>query len=210
MDWSDECAVQKDSDTHQVWVFHHQNKLEKYACKNIRGKSRNGGIFQTIWGCFVGTKLGPIMFLDGTVNSDVYIAVLRENLLPYIDAITADGMSNIVFQQDNASPHVSKKTRDWLQAAADKHGFSVMNWPAISPDMNLIENRWAHLKMELHCRYPDTKTLRGGPAMVRKVLQERLAEIWWSIGEKVLDRLVDSMPHRVEALIKVRGWYTKY
>jgi hypothetical protein len=76
--------------------------------------------------------------------------------------------------------------------------------------MNLIENLWVHLKTQLHCRYPDTKTLRGGPATVRKVLQERLAEIWWSIGEEVLDRLVDSMPCRMEALIKARGWYTKY
>jgi len=76
--------------------------------------------------------------------------------------------------------------------------------------MNLIENLWAHLKMELYCQYPDTKTLCGGPAIVRKVLRERLAEIWWSIGEEVLDHLVDSMPYRVEALIKARGWYTKY
>ena len=59
-----------------------------------------------IWGFFVGIKLGPIVFLDGTVNSDIYIAVLHKNLLPYFDAITADSMSNIVFQQDNASPHV--------------------------------------------------------------------------------------------------------
>jgi len=125
-----------------------------------------------IWGCLAGTKLGPIVFLDGAVHSDVYIAVLRENLLPYIDAISANGMSNIVFQQDNASPHVSKKTRNWLQSAAVQHGFSVMNWPAISPDMNLIENLWVHLKMELHCQYPDTKAIRGGPVKVRKVLQE--------------------------------------
>src|SRR5579859_1429256 len=121
-------------------------------------------------GCFAGTKLGPIVFLDGTINSDVYIAVVRENLLLYIDAITADCMSNIVFQQDNASPHVSKKTRDWLEAVANEYGFSVINWPAISPDMNLIENLWARLKTELHCRYSDTKTLRGGPATVKKVI----------------------------------------
>src|SRR5579859_7842740 len=28
--WSDECTVQKDSDTPQVWVFRHQNKREKF------------------------------------------------------------------------------------------------------------------------------------------------------------------------------------
>jgi broad specificity phosphatase PhoE len=33
--WSDECAVQKDSDPQKVWVFCHQTKHEKYAFKNI-------------------------------------------------------------------------------------------------------------------------------------------------------------------------------
>ena len=33
--WSDECAVQKDSDNQQVWVFRHQNKREKFDPKNV-------------------------------------------------------------------------------------------------------------------------------------------------------------------------------
>ena len=40
--WSDECAVQKDSDPRQVWIFRHQNDREKYVPKNIRGKKRDG------------------------------------------------------------------------------------------------------------------------------------------------------------------------
>ena len=37
-----------------------------------------------IWGCFVGNKLGPIAFINDTVNSDVYIDILRNNLLRYL------------------------------------------------------------------------------------------------------------------------------
>ena len=85
-----------------------------------------------------------------------------------------------------------------------------MEWPLRSPDMNLIKNLWAHLKLELHRRYPDTATLRGSPGYIRQVLSERLHEVWWSIGEEVLDRLIESMPHRVQALIDARGWYTDY
>jgi len=101
--FSDECAVQKDSDGGTVWVFRHQNKREKYDCKNIRGQAKGGGLFQMIWGCFAGAKLGPIVFINGTVNSDVYISILRDNLLLFIDAVIADGTTNIVFQQDNAT-----------------------------------------------------------------------------------------------------------
>src|SRR5579859_6331882 len=69
--FSGECAVQKDSDGRTVWVFRYRNKLEKYDHKNIRGQAKGGGLFQMIWGCFAGAKLGPIVFVNGTVNSDV-------------------------------------------------------------------------------------------------------------------------------------------
>jgi len=45
-----------------------------------------------------------------------------------------------IFQQDNASCHVSKKTRDWFDKVMTEYGFSVMDWPPNSLDMNLIEN----------------------------------------------------------------------
>ena len=76
--------------------------------------------------------------------------------------------------------------------------------------MYLIENLWAHLKLELHRRYPDIVTLCGSPAYIRQRIIERVHEVWWAIGEDVMERLIDSMPHRVQALIKARGWYTKY
>src|SRR5579859_3051790 len=131
--WSDVVAIQKDSARQQVWVFRHQTKEEKYASKNDRGKTRDGDISQMIWAYFAGNKLGPIAFIDGTVNSDVCIDILHNNLLPYLDALANDGISGITFQQDNARPHTSKKTSAFLNAAMIEHGFQVMEWPPNSP-----------------------------------------------------------------------------
>ena len=208
--FSDESAIQKDSDNRQVWIFRHQNKHEKYDPKNVRGKTQAGGVSQMIWGCFARTKLSSIVFIDEIINSDVYIAILHDNLLPFIDELIADGTTDIIFQQDNARPHVSKKTHEFLMNATREHGFSVMEWPPNSPDMNPIEHLWSHIKLELHHRYPDTKTLPGCPETVKRVLKERLAEVWRDIGREVLDRLIDSMPSRVQALLDAEGWYTEY
>ena len=51
-----------------------------------------------VWGCFVGDKLGPIVFIEGTVKQDVYIAVLSQFLLPFVSALTEDGHRNLSFQ----------------------------------------------------------------------------------------------------------------
>src|SRR5579859_4737199 len=80
--WSDEAAIQKDSARQQVWVFRHQTKEEKYAPKNVRGKTRDGDISQMIWGCFAGNKLGPIVSIHGSVDGNKYTALLNEHLLP--------------------------------------------------------------------------------------------------------------------------------
>src|SRR2546423_4117936 len=163
-----------------------------------------------IWGCFCSNKLGSIAFFDGIVNSDVYISVLQDELLPFIDALHTDDISGIVFQQDNAWPHTSKKTKEFLINSAMQHDFSIMEWPVNSSDMNPIEELWAYLKTELHRQYPDTQTLQGSPTAIRRILQERLLVVWWNINERILRDLIDSMPCRVQALIAAKGWYTKY
>jgi len=208
--WSDECAVWKDSDPSGRWVFRRQDKREKYMSRNIRGKTRDGRVSQMIWGCFMSNKIGSIALIDGIVKSNVYITVLTNKLVSFIDALNADGITDIVFQQDNASSHVSKKTHEFLTNTASQHGFAVMDWPPNSPNMNPIENLYAHLKLELHRRYPDTSTLRGSPATIKQALADRLTEAWWDIGEGVLDPLIESMPQLVAALITAKGWYTHY
>jgi hypothetical protein len=76
--------------------------------------------------------------------------------------------------------------------------------------MNPIEHIWAALKMELHRRFPNIDSIPGVPAVVQRVLAECLSAVWEELGPEVMDKLVESMPRRVAALIEARGWYTKY
>ncbi len=52
--------------------------------------------------------------------------------------------------------------------------------------------------------------LKGSGKAVRKELQDWLNKIWWDIGEDVLNKLIDSMLMRIEAVLKAKGWYTEY
>lgn len=65
------------------------------------------------------------------------------------------------------------------------------------------------MKAEIHRRYPD---LQDAPNNKETLERLRIAakEAWHSIDRSILRRLVDTMPHRVEAIIASEGWYTKY
>jgi len=204
--YTDESLIKKDNDSCSKLVFRRRIKNEKYTPKNIQGGWRaiTNGL-----GCFIGNKL-VLSFLLIERLKDVYIQLLEQNLTPFIDVLHGTGIQNILFQQDNATPHRAQATQDWLKTAAEHHRFTIMELRPNLPDLNPMEPIWSILKAELHRRYPDTMYLKCSESMVREEVCKRLNKISWDIGENVLNRLIDSMPNRIRAVLNTRGWYTEY
>ena len=73
---------------------------------------------------------------------------------------------------------------------------------AQSPDLNPIEHLWEHLKRQLN-RHPDS------PQGVWE-LWERVEVEWGEIKAEECQKLIESMPRRIEAVIKAKGGHTKY
>jgi len=163
-----------------------------------------------VWGCFIDDKLGPIVFIDGMIKTEIYVDMLEKYFLPFLDALYTDQPTPCEFQQDNARPHIANLTRDWFKPLAEKYSLRLMEWPLNSPDMNSIEHIWEHLKHELHRQYSDTFSLSGSPEFIKTTLRQRLYKVWWDIGPDVLKTLLKSMPKHVKALLKAGGWYTEF
>ena len=100
--------------------------------------------------------------------------------------------------QDNDPKHKAKSVIGWLE----EQDFSVMNWPAQSPDINPIENVWSQVKQKL-ARFEDP------PTSLAEVW-ERASHIFSQITADFCVTLYESMPRRMAAVIKAKGGWTKY
>ena len=78
----------------------------------------------------------------------------------------------------------------------------VLSWPAQSPDLNPIEHLWYYLKQRLR-EYEE-------PAGGVEELWRRTEVEWEKIPKKVCQKLIESMPRRIAAVIRAKGVYTKY
>ena len=84
-----------------------------------------------------------------------------------------------------------------------------MDWPPYSPDLNPIENLWAIMKAEIYKLHPELKFVDDTEETLRALI-EAAKEAWNSIEDRILYNLSVTMPHRVQAVINAKGWYTKY
>ena len=115
----------------------------------------------------------------------------------------------MTFMQDNAPVHTAFLVQDWLRDWASSNGVQLLEWPPYSPDINPIENLWKLLKENILKNHPELSSLPMTMASFDS-LERAAVEAWEDFPEEMLNHLIDTMPHRIEALIAADGWYTKY
>ena len=94
-----------------------------------------------VWSCMTAQGVGKLCILYVTINSEIYMQVLEEFLIPSIESWFLDS-NDFHFQQDNASCHRSKIVQKYLK----NNRIKTIKWPANSPDLSPIENLWATWK----------------------------------------------------------------
>ena len=65
-----------------------------------------------VWGCFTKNGLGSLVRLEGKITAQIYIDMLENNLLSYIN--TLENKENYLFQKDNTPIHTAKLTKNWI------------------------------------------------------------------------------------------------
>jgi hypothetical protein len=193
--WSDETKINCLGSDGKKWAW--KKTGEGLSDRLVEGTLKFGGGSLMMWGCMLWEGVGYGCKIDGRMDAEMYTQILEDELQQSLEfyGMTA---ANIIFQQDNDPKHKSKKAIKWLE----DHEYTVMVWPAQSPDLNPIEHLWRILKIKLG-EYSE-------PPKGILELWERAEAEWNKIGKEVCQGLIESMPRRVEAVIKAKGGYTKY
>ena len=165
------------------WSFKHQ------CHKVIKQHSQGGHVM--VWGGICNDNKSPLIFVKGNMKSAEYTEVLMEGLLPIL-------RNDTIFQQDNAPVHVSKVTKQWL----DQHNIQILEWPARSPDLNIIENLWAKMSNDIYS---------GG---VQYTTKEHLIKAinfsWNNLEQTFIENMYNSIPMRILQCIECKGGQTDY
>jgi transposase len=86
-------------------------------------------------GALTGDRPLTAALFDCSINTEVFEAWIRQNLLPVLP-------NGHVVVTDNASFHKSEKIKELIESA----GCLLDYLPPYSPDLNPIENKWAQAK----------------------------------------------------------------
>lgn len=140
------------------------------------------------WGC-INFNFSDIFIFDGIMDADMYLSILNNNLLKHYE-------DSLFFQHDNDPKHTAKKVVNWLTNLE----IQFIDWPSNSPDLNPIENIWNIHKQKIS--KIKTKTTEEFETCIKNS--------WNSIDMSIIKSVINSMPHRLEELIKNNGDYINY
>jgi transposase len=190
--WTDESKFNLFGSDGKVMVWRTRSEALDPKCTVPTVKHGGGNV--KCWGCMSSSGLGNFVFIDGNMTGEVYRSILQENLFDSVKKLNLGG--KWIMQHDNDPKHRAHIVTKWL----DEKGVERLKWPSFSPDLNPIEHIWDEVERRMKTEKPKNET----------ELKQALLRVWHNIGHDITKKLVDSVPNRLNEVIKMNGYPTRY
>ena len=136
------------------------------------------------------------------LNEQQYATEINEScLVPFIYS-QSEPVERIHIWSDGAGYHGTQANYQIYNT----YGLKLLPAPPSSPDLNVLENAWNTLKSRLWKRFSITERRPHS----EDELFEAACEEWEAISQDTINSWIDSMPSRISAVVKGKGWHTKW
>ena len=175
---------------------------QKRRVRIIRGVDAPGKFIETVgyptklmvWGAIGLNFKSDLVRITGTLNAQGYQNLL-ENSQVFEKLNEQYGVNSYVFQQDGARPHTGAGTVEFLRKKGVLTLPKSLQWPAMSPDMNVIENIWAILK----------SSMQYDAITDEESLYNEAVRVWNAVTIETVNAMIQDFQPRIQACLAVQG-----
>ncbi|KAG0762711.1 hypothetical protein G6F63_012672 [Rhizopus arrhizus] len=192
------CGYNRFNSDKRAWAWLRSGESLKSHHVKMTVKHDGGSIM--LWSTITYAGVGWMCKINGNMEKELYKEILEDELERTIEyGVSKLGFERhqVIFQHDNDPKHTSKVVKEYLQ----KQSYTVLQWPAQSPDLNPIENMWSLLKRRLN----DYETAPKG----MNELYERVTKVWYDLMKpEECQKVIESMPQRIYKCIQNKERWT--
>ena len=135
----------------QVWRKPHEYMHPSWCVSTLQ--AGGGGVM--VWGVFSWDTLCPLIKVEQRLNATGYLNIFANQVHPFMAAMYPS--ANGFLQQNNSPCHKIRIDQEWFHEHDSE--FSLLQWPAQSPDLNPIENLWDEMEQAIQSRDPQPANL---------------------------------------------------
>lgn len=152
-----------------------------------------------VWAGFLDDKIIGPFFYEGNLGGIQYEDMLRNEIVPAIQAIVGENFNQTWFQQDGAAAHYARNVRNYLNVVFPGRWIGrrgSIEWPARSPDLTPLDYfLWGYLKDRVY---------RTKPQNIAE-LQQRIRDEMNSIQPEMIKRATSTFYNRMAYCQEVNG-----
>ena len=193
--WTDESSFELGKNCRVVRVWRAAHEADYQDCIAPTFKSDHSTVM-IIWGAITYNHKSELMFIEKN----------RRTAVDFIDQVYAGALYNFwnsledpLLMEDGAPVHRARAPKLWRE----QNRIVKMDWPAQSPDLNPIEHVWQQMKLAVEAKMVNT-------SKDIETLKVAIQEAWDEFPIENVNKLVDSVPNRVNLVRKAGGRNTRY